>query len=572
MKLHTATYLLLAAPATLAAQELNESMTVQGAYDPVIRSHERISSLPSRLELPLPEATLPMAEKGVSVDVPAQVLPLTATDYGTSLPKSFRGYLDLHAGSYLNTSVAAGYRAIARPATTLDLRLQHNSSSLFRANNISPYRRRYDERIGAALAHTMQGGMLRLAADYHLGYFNYYRAMQAPLPETVQSDENIPGSQTINDFNALAEWIGSRRDAGFNYAIALDYRHFGYRRTYTIDNHTYPSVKGPKENDMHLTADLGYRLGDTHVFSLALGARIIDYSHTAVSTPGFYTITPGYTFTSGPLRMRLGARLDLSSSITGTTDFATFHAAPDVNLLFTASRFTASLSANGGVQPLTLAGLHQLAYYSIPAVTSTTPMFTPVNVTLRLGFGDFHGLSASVFASYAISRNTPLEGTYPLHLFDSHLNEVAIPLSFIDIHGFSMGTDFSFSIAGLVDGRASLTYTPQHGSRGSFNGIDRPRWTITSLVTVKPIKPLAISVGYDYRGVRNLYYRHNLASQLSTLRLPDLYDLHARVDYTFLQRYTVGLAADNILGSNPYTCPQMPLEGFTLSGRLAVLF
>ncbi len=567
------TTLLAAASLCASAQELNESMTVQGAYDPVIRKHERISPLPDRLSLPLPEASLPLATQGEPVDVDSKLAQQDAPSWGTRLPEQRRGYIDLLAGSFLNTSLSAGYRAISNSSTTLGIWLQHNSSSLFRANDDSPYRRRYDETVGARLSQKFAPGSLSLSAAYHLGYFNYYRAID-PAADPAPA---LPGSQTLNDFLFNAEWEGRHRKIGFNYHAGATYRYFGLRRIYDHAPEafgSYVSHTPARENDVTVNATLGYNTTRVSTFSLALQGRWLPYSNSELSTPGFYSITPAYTLMRPHLRLRLGVRLDLSHSVEGYEKFATFHAAPDFSVSYTATRFTASLSATGGVQPNTLSSLHQLDYYSTPTLTATTPLYSPVNARLRLGFGNFRGFSAGLFATYAIMRNTPLAGTYPLYLFNlpgAAAMRLATP-GYLDVRGFSMGADLRFALDNILTATGTLTYTPQHGSRGSFNGIDRPRWVLATEATVRPISPLSISVGYDYRGVRNLYFRTSPSAPVASLRLPDLYDLHARADYTFLSRYTVGISARNILSSNPWTTPDMPLEGFTLLGHFSVVF
>ena len=46
------------------AQELSGSLTVEGAYNPVIRNHDRLSGLPSRFQGELPQSSLPASLAG----------------------------------------------------------------------------------------------------------------------------------------------------------------------------------------------------------------------------------------------------------------------------------------------------------------------------------------------------------------------------------------------------------------------------------------------------------------------------------------------------------------------------
>lgn len=84
------------------AQELSGSLTVEGAYNPVIRNHDRLSGLPSRFQGELPQSSLPASLAGR----PTQVVPgfaqfLTA-DPDMRLPHSYDGYVSLLALSLIH--------------------------------------------------------------------------------------------------------------------------------------------------------------------------------------------------------------------------------------------------------------------------------------------------------------------------------------------------------------------------------------------------------------------------------------------------------------------------------------
>lgn len=562
-------WLLLGAFLPATAQELNESMTVQGAYDPVIRKHERLSGLPQRPELTLSEAALPAAEKGITLSVDPQIAPFGALVNPLENTNSYNGYIDLSAGSYLNTNLSAGYKFLHTNKSLFGAWLQHNSSSLFRANEYSPYRRSFDERIGAYDHRIFSPGTLSLSADYLLSYYNYYRRL---TPEN--HDVPQPGTQTINAFSAKAMWQGSNQEDGFNYSVGFDYNYFGYRRLYEWTDYAYKSMAAPRENSFKLSANLGYNFNNAHSVNLALSGQRIGYTNSSVSDPGFYSFTPSYHFISKHFQTRVGARIDLTSNIDAPHEFADFHIAPDVALNYTAAPFTMSLEATGGVVPNTLRSAHELFYYSMPAIMATTPTFTPLNAKLRIALGNIKGFSVGLNAQYASSKNVPLEGLYPLYLFSQLTWPVSYQLypNYIDIHGFALGADMSFSMGDYISLRGDLTYSPQKANRGVFNGIDRPRWIITAEASTKPIQGLRIALGYDYRGVRNLYYRANPMAAITPMRLRDFTNLYLRADYTFLQRYTAGISLDNILGCDAGFSPEQPHPGIAISGRFSILF
>lgn len=81
--------------------------------------------------------------------------------------------------AWLNSTLSAGYRFIDDRNTTFGVRLQHNSTSLWKpevSETMKDTRMyRYDESIGFYGSHDFNGkGRLSGALDWHIGNFNYY--------------------------------------------------------------------------------------------------------------------------------------------------------------------------------------------------------------------------------------------------------------------------------------------------------------------------------------------------------------------------------------------------------------
>lgn len=125
-----------------------------------------------------------------------------------------RGYLELTLGSWLDANLSAGFAPIRKENERLDIRLQHNSTSLWKPFKTSAQpgsasaadanaadanssngsgrdalfgqrRFAYQEQIGVDYWRDFRGkGSLGVSAQYHLGYFNYYFA---PQPQDAAS-------------------------------------------------------------------------------------------------------------------------------------------------------------------------------------------------------------------------------------------------------------------------------------------------------------------------------------------------------------------------------------------------
>lgn len=200
--------------ATAAAQNLEESVTVEGKYTPEIIKTDRLPLLPTPAKLEAPESRLEYDQNGVNANFAPDALPMGATDWRNSkIFNRSKGYVDLRVGSWLNTSLSAGVAAINTADTKLGVALQHNSTSLWQAwkkdaNHAADAakRFRYDERINMALSHRVaDAGVLSADVQYHLGYFNYYGTSKG-----VVEDGRIKApTQTLNDVYARVGWTGS---------------------------------------------------------------------------------------------------------------------------------------------------------------------------------------------------------------------------------------------------------------------------------------------------------------------------------------------------------------------------
>lgn len=609
-----------------SAQELTGSLTAHGSYKPEIRTHNRISGLPPRLNTEVPEGSLPLSFGGVPVNIIPSLSAMLASDKGLELPAAHRGYLEALSGSYLNSSVSAGYRFIDRPDFTLGAYLQHNSSSLYRPDTDVPTeeeparKKRYDETIGVYASYRVgDAGLLSADAAYHLGYFNYYSSVVSPAGEPASAP-----SQTLNDFQLKAQWKMTRKSAGLFADGDAVYRYFGYRRFYMPfpDGAAY---KTPKENDLTLHTSVGYVTEESGTISLDATARMLFYGNkdwrdeastfveenpfdtpfrapaglvdNALGNYGIAGLTPAYSYVAGNWSLRAGVRVDLSwglSDIFNPWDnkgFSSVYFSPDVAVSYSASKATVYMKAGGGVTPVTLASRSEQDCYQSPVLESIMPVYRPIEATLGLKLGDFNGFSAGVHATYAIADNTPMSGWYAywMHGADPVAGQGFEAMTMLSLKGFSVGAEMAYKLGSMLSVNGALDYQRQSGKDGYFNGLDRPRWVASAEATVSPTEGLSIGVGYTYRGVRSLYLGragaprqgesatladHNFddTHKVLSFRLPDIYDLSARVSYTLKGRYTFSARVDNILQCDDRLIPVMPTEGLSVSGGVSILF
>jgi hypothetical protein len=141
----------------------------------------------------------------------------------------------------------------------------------------------------------------------------------------------------------------------------------------------------------------------------------------------------------------------------------------------------------------------------------------------------------------------------------------------MDIKGWRAGLKLSYQWADLLELNGMGYYALQDGEKGYFNGYDRPRWVVDANATVKPWSTLKVTLGYQYRGVRNLYDytlsrlngKHEPQMTVHANRLPDIALLNLGASYRLLgDSLTVWVQANNLLSSPTALSPVMPEEGF----------
>lgn len=116
-----------------SAAQLHESISVEGKYVPEIIKVDRINTFPKPLKFSMAASPLEYEKSGVAAAFIPSMLAMPATGWNdTKEFSSNRGYLELGAGSWLNSTLSAGYRFVDNASTLAGIRLQHNSTSLWK--------------------------------------------------------------------------------------------------------------------------------------------------------------------------------------------------------------------------------------------------------------------------------------------------------------------------------------------------------------------------------------------------------------------------------------------------------
>ncbi|MDE5850330.1 MAG: hypothetical protein K2H38_09330 [Muribaculaceae bacterium] len=555
-----------AVPMASTAQSITESVTVEGHYTPDIISADRLALLPSAIPLSAPESPMTYDRKGVPAAFAPDALSMPATGWraGKTYDAS-KGYLDLRLGSWLNSSLSAGFAAIRNEDIRLNVYLQHNSTSLWQAwkeDNAAGMpgadrRFRYDETIGADVSHRISGaGTITGGVQYHFGHFNYYGTDQGP----DQGGYIKAPDQTLNDVYARVGWTGDNQGR-LTYTADADVRYFAYRSMYvplyiSVYPREYSRTKGARETSVNAGGSIKYRLNGNSgsVSAIGIGLRYSGVLNSIGNDVNRVEATPAYTLAGRSYSLRLGANL----AVVGNGIKTRFRIAPDVKFSARTGLMAFSAALGGGTHMRTLAWLHTMDYYSNPGAGCYEAAYSPLDARLALQLNPGGKWTCGIEGTWNTTLDETFGGLYQALLNDNLAAYGTYPESG-RIHGFSIGVNAGYDFCRYFALKGKASWQPQDGSKGILNGFDRPEFTVDISAESSPIDRLSLKLDYRLRAKRQL-----LPGNISRL------DFSA--DYRITDKISVGAEFNNLLNRDEQFLPGLPMEGFNAMGGVQVVF
>lgn len=551
--------LLISGLSTLASfAQYDQDIDVEGTYVPEYIARDRIGMFPVPVRPEVKQSLLDFDLRGTDADFLPCAVPIPATGWQTTRKwNKARGYADLSLGSWLNADLSAGYRIIESEKSKLGVRLQYNSTSLWKprlAPDLDTRMRRFDGSLGLWGSHKVQDrGRLDAALDYHLGNFNYYGWLRPEAP-----------TQTLNDIAARIAWQSESEQESLRWNTALGVRSFNYRT-------------GDSETDLRLNAGLQCPASSESSFVAGLDAGMLFYSErkdkysplmpTVWERPDNYgniALSPAYRLSKRGLDLRIGARIDLTFNAGTHGDrYRVFHIAPDVKVDWTSGPATIFAHFEGGCTSNTLAAGYQSDYYQNPYSGSTMPVYSPLDAKAGVRFGPFSGFHIGGEFAYRIEKGQYLDRALFMPLINGETLQQTDPRS--DLSGWSASLEAGYDAGRWFKINARASYQPQNGKKGWYNGLDRARWTARAEAVTNPWRTLEFRLSYDFRGVR-------CAGADSDWRLPDITDLNLAASYGITDALSVWIEGRNLLGTRSAYLPGLPTPGVSVSAGLGVTF
>lgn len=585
MKRHIIIYMAacVALPA-MAQEKLEGTLNVEGDYIPTVVRQDKIHLLPQKVSFELPALRTSTAQGLLTGDYAPGFSTLPAPVWRGELAEyPWRGYLDLGLGSYLNSTLSAGYRVADTESTRADVWLQHNSTSLFHPR-MSEYGRdwkryAYDERVGVSLRQSLGGsGTLSGTLGYHLGLFNYYGAVS-------HTDDNAKApKQTLNDVRLRLGWQSSARGS-WDFGLRAEGGYFGYRRSYGVADYVWHPYGGQYEIQAGLGASAACRIGTANRVGVDLDFTSLSYNKVAAGSRSrslqTLRVLPAYSYTADRFSASLGAVVDVTwgagrsiAAEVADLDYSTVHVAPAVRLSYDGGTWGATVSATGGQRLQTLRSGYELDYYQQPLLDYVMPAFVPVEAKVRFEAKPSARFRAGLDFTYATVRHLYLGGWYMPELSGENEYLYDFDRQHCNLAGYSIGLDAEWTPLDLLTLSGRGTYQPQRScsTTGFFNGYDRPRWTVDAEATVRPVRALSLTLGYRYRGVRQIFWGYGQSRDGQGYRLPDICNLRLGARYRISRTLSVYGSADNLLGHRIDLLPCQPMEGFNFLLGADVLF
>lgn len=558
----TAALVSLALTMTATADELNKEITVEKEIVPQEREAQRLTQLP-KFSLPAVETKkLQWSDRAVAAPLTHDITVLAPAAYAASMERSpYRGYIDAGYFPSMQAGVSAGYRFIDSGTTRLGAWLQYDGSDYKRANpagNKLSYRD-HTASIGLTLRHSVDDvGTFDARVAYSLSSFDFPTLESkgfSQMSNTIGLGLGWEGHAGRVDYSAVADY------GFFNFskptpgmadlkALSENYGRLGLGAAYRFDGRNSAG------------ADISVALAHTSN-SLSLSGSDGNHRLEAVKRSGFshghFSVTPYYRHKAASYSIKLG--LQFYSTWGGDNGF---RVAPDISADWSPSGVFAIYARLHGGNPSinTVSSLFAANHYINPSFAYSD---SRSKWMIDAGFilGPFSGASIEVWGSAGKAANVVM----PVVIDSSdELMGVYAP---VDMTVLRYGVAFSYRYRDIASLRVSYEGAPQEYGKGSAMWLDRAKHVVGAAVSVTPVRPLDIALGYTLRSGRavyaiasgsNLPFGDTLHSRVG---LGDAGSLDFEASYRFSPAFTLGARVENLLNDKWQTVYGIPCKGVT---------
>lgn len=549
---------LMLLPAAAPAQEqLTKEIDIEREIVPELRAASRMEVFPATMRPVMPQVSLTPGELTSAADYLPLALRYEPASAGAAAPLTpYRGYVDAGYFPLADFGVAAGFAAIARENTSLNIWANLNRRQYDDKNPIfadySEGRNDYktlDVAAGVKFAHRFSPkGKLGIATDFGYSSFNkgllhsvyedghFYTTVYDPTQSIVQWHLNAGWNGSAD--NGLRYTIGARTGI-FNTSKAqpvgipigdpwflLGYEDPQKQTTFGANVCASLPINSVSDFGMDITSDW-QRL---KVVVIPGEYPIMEINPSEPKTFGVSSFTPYYSFHNAGFDIHAGVRLDLASD-----NGSKLYISPDVRFAYNpVAQFGVWLNATGGSKLNTLESLYAVSRYMLPTEVNSTSR-VKLDSELGLRVGSFKGIALQGGVAYANVHDWIMPSARQMCEslnFHSFKVFVGVTAAWRDYVSLTARYDRR-----LGDGNDNLWYAWR----------DNTRSVVSASLTVRPFSPLEITAGYT-----GCFKRSN----------GDISNLSAGATYRIISPLSVFAKFDNLLNRTQYDVVGFQTPGF----------
>lgn len=567
-------------------EKLNREMTLEREYDPTVQDAGKVNRLPEIKEPVITKSSIDYSPFTIPADPEKEINVLSSGNAMTEIPyNKHRGYFHFGGGMYMNLSGDLGYHLLNDEKNRLNIFASHRSTNGKLKNEAywGDEKRKAkltDNLIGLNYNHYFdQGAIIRLGGKYSYTGFNYYgypHNQLPPIPTTTSILEPDTFDYKTNQVNQLINgYAGIKSNEGtrIGYEMDVEYNRFTQKYGWTKE------TDGIQENKITLNAGVSGRFGNEDNQSAGLSAKVNFFDYTYPSATGSEnifgyrnyleaTISPYYRIQEDGWKVRLGVN---AMMITG--DSSKVFVSPNISAeAEIADKTVFYVNATGEIQSNDAYGISLRNRYADHALL-LQPSRTWLDATLGIRSGVAPGFWFDLFAGYKITENDVffIPGI-SVRGSDFGSYQYAIQP---DASLFRAGVALKYAYQEWIDLSVKGVYNNWSLKKGD-NGVEwddmkpygRPATEINADITVRPISPLTLSLGY-YLGANRYSY---IGMNESEVKLDNINDLNFMAIWNFNKTFGAYVKLNNILSQQQELYYGYPLQRFNAMGGININF
>ncbi|MBR5532011.1 MAG: hypothetical protein IKU59_01700 [Bacteroidales bacterium] len=529
----------------IKAQEIDREVTVEKEYTPEVDAAVKKTGVP--------EAENPLVEKPVN-EYSTWAVPLSGTP--TSQPilvselksqddfNEQRGYANFGMGNNLNINGDAGIRILNSARNQLGVWYNHTSTGghLKYRDNVpvyggeKVYQHLNSNVVNLTYKHAFDKLEWQTSAAYKHNTFNYYGAKLMPQLPTISETEY----QRVNQY-AVGTSLRSTKNKDVTLNVSVGFVGYYNNIGYLIGE------KGGRENHLTSNIELAARLGSNNN-RLGFEFNMDNLIYNSAANANNYTMlsfTPFYKFANDKIRLKAGAKIDISIN-----DGTILRFAPDFEFNADMGKyFQFYTTVNGGKELNTWNKMSAQNIYINPT-EQLSNTYTAANAIMGVAFNYYPAITIKVYGGFKTSTDALFDVRNIETITDGKITSYeVVDYTPIDAYRWLGGANVAFKLKKILEGEVKWTLNKWRSRSGEgeiLSALPKNEWSVK--LGVKPIKNLTINANF-YMGMGRGYRYQNEYGNVFE-KMSDIYDLNLGANYSLNKMISFYLQWNNILSQN----------------------